>query len=90
MELNENHELQVDRFIVGSSSLNTQRDHTFRVVEGPSDAFAYGCGFVRQGEKTYPTVSTDGTVNFELMPNVARTIGKVQGIYCMAVYTFNF
>ena len=89
MELNENHELQVDRFVVGGSSLDTRQEHTFRIVDGPSDAYAYGCGFISQKEKTYPTFSADRTITFELVPNVARTVGKVQRIYCMAIYTFD-
>ena len=89
MELNENHELNVDRFVIGIAKINSQRENTYRVVGGPSDAYTYGCGFVRLMQSIYPKVNNDGTVVFELMPNEVRTADNVRLIYCMAIYTLD-
>ena len=89
-EANENHEWQVDSFIVDISSLDTRQDHTFRVVNGPSDAYVvHGCSFVRPGQSIQPEVLADGTVAFKFMSNVARFISKAQRVCRMAIYTLD-
>ena len=89
MELNENHELRVDRFVIGIANIYSQGENTYRVFGGPSDAYGYGCGFTDNVDSVHPKVNNDGSIVFELMPNEVKVAANVKMIYCMAIYTLD-